>query len=101
MKDRESKQVKRPFASKHPLVSTALKKQKIKPPDAQKELRRLEREIEKLEIEIYDIDLQRDEYASDYEKLLELDDLERLVKGHLDSLLEDWESLAEQVPDKP
>jgi ATPase subunit of ABC transporter with duplicated ATPase domains len=80
-----------PKSKKEPAVKS---RNKIKPSEVQKELRRLEREIEKLELEIYDIELQREEHSSDYEKLLELDDQERLVNRQLDELLEEWENLA-------
>ena len=67
---------------------------KIKPSELQKELRRLEREIEKLEVELYDIELQRGEFSSDYEKLLEIDDLEKSIQQQLDDLMEQWEEYA-------
>jgi len=70
------------------------KPKKAKPSDAAKEIRRLEREIEKLEIELFDINEQRTEHASDYEKLMELDDLEAKLEDQLEELLEDWEDAA-------
>jgi len=69
----------------------ANKKRIKKPSDAQKEVRRLEREIEKLEAEIVQIQLQKDEYGADYEKLMELDKQEAVVQGELAQLLLDWE----------
>jgi len=71
-------------------------KKKIKPSELQKELRRLEREIEKLEVELYDIEVQKSEFSSDYEKLLEFDDLEKNAQQKLDDLLEQWEELASE-----
>jgi len=82
-----------------PAQQESTKKQSKKPAEVLKELRRLEREIEKLEIEIYDIELSREEFSSDFEKLLELDDHEREVKDMLESLLEDWEVIAAQTPE--
>jgi len=73
------------------------KPKKLKPSDAAKEIRRLEREIEKLEIELFDINEQRVEHSSDYEKLLELDDLEVTVQEKLSALLEEWEEAASDV----
>jgi len=70
-------------------------KQKKKPVDTQKELRRLEREIEKLESDLSEIMLQREEFSTDYKKLLELDERESGVHAALDKLLEAWETVAE------
>jgi len=70
-------------------------RQKKKPADALKEVRRLEREIGKLESDLSDMLLQKEEYSSDYEKLMELDDRERIALASLDVLLEEWEALAE------
>ena len=75
---------------------TKLTKAKRKPSDIQKELRRLERDIEKNETALYDIKLQREEFASDFEKLLELDDLENSTQEELDILLALWEELAQE-----
>ncbi|MDR2568963.1 MAG: ABC-F family ATP-binding cassette domain-containing protein [Oscillospiraceae bacterium] len=65
--------------------------QKIKPADAQKELRRVERDIEKLEAELRNIEIYRAKHSSDYEKLMELDEQELVLKAELDSLLDEWE----------
>ena len=74
---------------------SARPKQKKKPADTQKELRRVEREIEKLEGELIAIELQKEEFSSDYEKLMELDERESNVHAALNKLLEDWEAIAE------
>ena len=79
------------MAKKEP---AALPKQKKKPADALKELRRLEREVEKLENELSIIDLQREEFSTDYEKLMELDKLERATHETLDKVYKEWEALA-------
>ena len=73
------------------------KPKKAKPSDAAKEIRRLEREIEKLEVELFDINEQRTEHASDYEKLMELDNLEVTVQEKLSDLLEEWEEVASSM----
>jgi len=65
-----------------------------KPSDLQKELRRIEREIEKLEKEIAEISLKRDEFSSDYEKLMELDKLENEAETALEDLMTKWDELA-------
>ncbi|MCL2819529.1 MAG: ABC-F family ATP-binding cassette domain-containing protein [Oscillospiraceae bacterium] len=72
--------------------NTASPKQtKQKPSLAQKELRRVERDIENLENEIEHIEMKKSEYATDYEKLMELDEHETALKNQLDELLDDWE----------
>ncbi|MDR0489997.1 MAG: ABC-F family ATP-binding cassette domain-containing protein [Oscillospiraceae bacterium] len=68
-------------------------KSRKKPSDAQKELRRLEREIEKLETELDVVKQLRDEFSSDYEKLMELDTNERIAVESLEALYEEWEAL--------
>ncbi|MCL2662267.1 MAG: ABC-F family ATP-binding cassette domain-containing protein [Oscillospiraceae bacterium] len=72
-------------------------KPKVKPSDAQKEQRRLEREIEKLEEEIEVLDKLKTEHATDYERLMELDEEEAALKTQLDELLEDWEEVASSL----
>ena len=72
-------------------VKQKSKKPTKKPSDTQKELRRIEREIEKLETNLADIKTQKEEHSTDYEKLMELDNQELQVQEELDALLEDWE----------
>ena len=67
---------------------------KAKPSDLQKELRRLEREIEKMEDELEDIKHRREEFSSDYEKLMELDEREVMAQAELDKLIAEWEQMA-------
>jgi valyl-tRNA synthetase len=69
-------------------------KPKVKPSDVQKELRRLEREIEKLETELDAVNELKTEHATDYEKLMELDEREALLRTQLEVLLDDWEEVA-------
>ena len=69
-------------------------KTKRKPSDIQKELRKIEREIETLEASLEEIASKRDEYSSDYEKLMGLDVEELEVSAKLDVLMEQWETLA-------
>jgi prefoldin subunit 5 len=66
----------------------------MKPSEVQKELKRLEREIEKLEAEIEAVDELKAEYATDYEKLMELDKQETAHRAQLEELLESWEEVA-------
>ena len=67
------------------------KQTKLKPSIAQKELRRLERDIEKLETELENLQSKKQEHATDYEKLMELDEHEKTVSAQLEELFEDWE----------
>jgi len=69
-------------------------KQKRKPADAQKELKRLERGIEKLEGELKELDRQKEEFSSDYEKLMELDIREAEAREEWDKLYREWEAMA-------
>ena len=77
---------------KEPSVSP---KTKRKPADTQKQLRRLEREIGKLENELDEISLLKEENSSSYERLLELDKHEQEVMESLDKLYAQWERSAE------
>jgi len=70
---------------------------KIKPSEVQKELRRLEREIEKLETELEVVEGLREKHATDYEKLMELDEQEAGLKSELDLLLVRWEETTELI----
>ena len=70
-------------------------KKKLKPSDSQKELRRLEREITKIESEIDDLALQKEQHSSDYEKLMELESKEQELSIELERLLAEWEAVAE------
>jgi len=67
--------------------------QKKKPADVLKELRRLEREIEKTEKELDGINREKEEFSTDYERLMELDERERLTRETLDALYEQWEAI--------
>ena len=73
------------------------KDKKVKPSDAMKELRRIEREIEKLEAEMESVEKLKEENSSDYAKLMELDELELQLKSQLDRLLEEWERASNLV----
>ena len=72
-------------------------RQKIKPSEAQKELRRAEREIEKLETEIEFILKEKADFSTDYEKLMQLDEQESELKTQLEDLLEEWEQAANHI----
>jgi len=74
---------------------SARAKPKKKPADAQKELRKLERDFENLENELAEINRQKEEFSTDYEKLMELDERETAAHENLNKLYEAWEQ-AEQ-----
>ena len=61
--------------------------------DPQKALDKLEREIEKLENVLSDIGRQKDEFSTDYEKLMELDALEQETHESIDKLYNEWDAL--------
>jgi ATPase subunit of ABC transporter with duplicated ATPase domains len=82
-------------ASSSKAKSDTRDKQKKKPSETQKELRRLEREIDKLEKELESVKLVKDVFSTDYEKLMELDEKEKQLKEQLDDLLLQWEHAAD------
>ena len=65
----------------------APKKEKPKrPPNIEKQIAKVEKEIEKLESRLGEIDRQAEEFSSDYQKLLELDEEKETVSGELEKL---------------
>ena len=77
--------------------AAANNKPRRKPSDAQKEIRRIEREIEKLETELDGVQQLRTAHSSDYEKLIELDGRERETLSALERLYSQWESETAQA----
>ena len=73
---------------------SARPRQKSKPADALKEQRRLEREISKLEGELDAISEKKDEFQSDYEMLMKLEESEKDVVQLLNKAYEEWERIA-------
>ena len=65
-------------------------------PDREKQLRRVEREIERLEGRIVELDAQAEENASDYQRLLELGSARQTLSEELDELYTKWEDLHEE-----
>jgi len=76
-------------------VSSKVRQKPKKPSDAQKELRRVEREIEKLENDLDENKQQAIKYSTNYEKLMELSQQEIKLQEQLDELLEQWEVYAQ------
>lgn len=79
-------------------VKTSVKKaesKKPRPKNTGKELAKIEREIEKLEKELKALDEQAEEFSSDYQKLMELDEQKAALDAQLSGLYERWEVLSE------
>lgn len=68
---------------------------KKNPAGNEKKLHKLEREIEKLENELTELDRQCEENASDYQKLMELEEEKAAINEKLMEYYEQWEALAE------
>ena len=66
-----------------------------RPKNTARELEKLEREIGKLEEKLAVLAAREDEYAADYQKLLELAAEKAPLQASLDELYERWEALAE------
>ena len=66
-----------------------------RPASAEKQLIKLEREIAALEESLRRIGEQKDEFGSDYEKLLELEREEEALKTQLDAKYDTWAELGE------
>ncbi len=63
--------------------------------DASKQIAKVEREIEKLEASLEDINKLEAENASDYHKLMELDQERSTLQSQLDALYTKWEELSD------
>ena len=83
-------------------TAKAVEKKKEKAPkkknagSREKQLGKLERDIQKAEDAIAEIDALLEEYASDYEKLMELGVRKEEAEAVLEELYERWEELAEE-----
>ena len=72
----------------------ARKKPARGPSSVEKQLRRLEREIAALEEKLSEIEAQKLEYATDYVRLMELDEEAAAISKELDAKYEEWGALA-------
>lgn len=85
--------------SAKPVITTAPKEKKMKPKGGTKEIdkliRRLEREIEKQEQFIAELDLKIQEAAADYVELDKLMKEKESAESHLFTLMEEWENAQE------
>ncbi len=87
-------------AAIRPIPQTARAEKKEKPPkrtdskSLEKEVRRLEREIEKQENVLSQLDAQLEAAAADYQELLRLGQARETEEARLQSLMEQWETAA-------
>ncbi len=65
-------------------------------PEREKEARRCEREIEKIESRLKEIESEEGEHASDYQRLMELEDEKARLSPELDALYSRWEKLQDE-----
>ena len=65
-------------------------------PEREKEARRCEREIEKIESRLREIEREEGEHASDYQRLMELEDEKARLNPELDALYSRWEELQDE-----
>ncbi len=65
-------------------------------PEREKEARRCEREIEKIEFRLKEIESEEGEHASDYQRLMELEDEKARLSPELDALYSRWEELQDE-----
>jgi ATPase subunit of ABC transporter with duplicated ATPase domains len=66
-------------------------------PSPEKQLAKLEREIAALEEKLSALEARREEYCSDYQKLIELDGEEAALREALDHKFAEWSELAEAM----
>lgn len=65
-------------------------------PEREREARRCEREIEKIESRLREIEREAGEHASDYQRLMELEDEKARLNPELDALYSRWEELQDE-----
>ena len=65
-------------------------------PEREKEARRCEREIGKIESRLKEIEREEGEHASDYQRLMELEDEKARLSPELDALYSRWEKLQDE-----
>lgn len=63
----------------------------------EKLLKRVERDIEKLEAAMKALEREYEEHSADYQKLMELDEKKAGLKAELDTLYEKWDTLSEEL----
>ena len=65
-------------------------------PEREKEARRCEREIGKIESRLKEIEREEGEHASDYQRLMELEEEKARLDSELDALYSRWEELQDE-----
>ena len=65
-------------------------------PERERDARRCEREIEKIESRLREIEREEGEHASDYQRLMELEDEKARLEPELDALYSRWEELQDE-----
>lgn len=70
------------------------KEQKKRPPNIEKQITKVEKEIEKLESAVGGLDAEAEQFASDYQKLLEIGEKKEKASAELEALYEKWEELS-------
>ena len=78
-----------------PKAAAPVQKQKKNAPNRDKQLARVEREIARVEARLRELDAESELHASDYQKLMELEEERTARNGELDALYEQWEALSE------
>ena len=69
------------------------KGQKKASPNREKQRARLEREIERTEAQLGELDAQSEAFSSDYQKLLEIEEQKAALNERLEALYEEWGAL--------
>ena len=78
---------------KAPREAREASKDKRKKASPQKHISKIERDIEALEKKLTENRAQKEAFATDYSKLMELDEEEAALQKEIDGLMETWESL--------
>ena len=79
-------------------VRQAERKKEPKPkkqPSAARQLQKTEKAIEKAEAKMAELEAQCEEFSTDYQKLMELEEEKTALQTELDALYEQWEALSE------
>ena len=78
-------------------VKTAKKEKPKRPPNIDRQIAKIEKEIEKQESKLAELDELAAENATDYQKLMEIEEQKETVNKQLESLYEQWEELSSLI----
>jgi ATP-binding cassette subfamily F protein 3 len=81
--------------AKNEKTSVREKAPRRRPPNTAKRLERLEKDIEKAEERISELDALAEVNGSDYQKLMEIGDEKTALEGELEELYRQWEELSD------